>query len=174
MEDLRQQRLASAYEIAKKCHAGQFRDNGLPYLSHIDAVLQILQNEFHVHDEKLLLIATLHDSLEDSDKTCVEEITKLFGPAIARGVVLLTRNKQQDFGEYLRQIDSYEAVPRLMLVKLADRFHNLRTMEFRSRGKIRKKCLDARNYLLAYAQKLDSQIEKELLKIVESLEKRIQ
>lgn len=173
MKSSRDQLLETAYQVAQKCHEGQFRDDGSPFITHIDSVLLILKNEFHIHNEKLLLVATLHDTLEDSTHTTFEEIEKLFGEKVATSVKLLTKSKGQDFGLYLEKIDAYQEIPNLMLVKLADRLHNLRTMEYRSPEKIKKKCVEVKNHLLPYAQKFNPRVAKELVKLVEELENKI-
>jgi GTP diphosphokinase / guanosine-3',5'-bis(diphosphate) 3'-diphosphatase len=86
---------SKAYKVAMDAHEGQERDEGTPYITHIDGVVDILTNELDIKLEMVLSVAILHDVLEDSDKYPYEKIKELFGANIANGVMLLTKKKGQ-------------------------------------------------------------------------------
>ena len=126
--------LRKAFEFALALHAGQKRDSGEPYLAHPLAVAGILA-DMHV-DPTCLITAILHDVVEDTPTT-VEEIASQFGPDVARCVDGVTKLSKIHF--YSREDRQAESVRkmllamttdiRVVLVKLADRIHNCRTLD---------------------------------------------
>ena len=134
--------LARALELARRAHTGQQRLSGEPYLSHLLAVAEIL-NGLNL-DYETLAAALLHDSVEDTEIT-LAGIEQEFGPAIARlvdGVTKMARigrlhdaqgagRREQQDAESLRKLllAMVEDV-RVVLIKLADRLHNMRTLKF--------------------------------------------
>ncbi len=143
--------LNRAYIFAMKCHGGQLRASGEPYYSHPVEVASILV-EMRM-DWQTIVVALLHDTVEDTVATS-EDISRLFGPEIARlvdGVTKLTRIEYQD--EYSKQAENFRKLVvamsediRVLLVKLADRLHNMRTLHFipkvEKRQRIAKETLD--------------------------------
>ncbi|MCC7175900.1 MAG: bifunctional (p)ppGpp synthetase/guanosine-3',5'-bis(diphosphate) 3'-pyrophosphohydrolase [Bryobacterales bacterium] len=125
--------LESAYRFAAERHTGQFRLSGEPYISHPLAVAGILA-EMNM-DVVSLQTALLHDLLEDTD-TRLEEIEKRFGREVARCVDGVTKlRKLQFFTSEARQAESYRKMflamtddVRVIIVKLTDRLHNMRTI----------------------------------------------
>jgi GTP pyrophosphokinase len=126
-------RLREAYAVAKKAHAGQKRSSGEDYILHPIAVADILAD---LHLDTTTLTATLlHDVVEDTPVT-LEEIAKEFGPEVAalvdgvtklRRIQYATREEQQ--AENLRKMLLAMAKDiRVILIKLADRLHNMRTL----------------------------------------------
>lgn len=125
--------LRKAFEFAVRLHDGQKRDSGEPYMVHPLEVAQILA-AMHV-DQTCLVTAILHDVVEDTP-TSVEEIAKQFGPDVARCVDGVTKLSKIHF--YSREDRQAESVRkmllamtsdiRVVLVKLADRIHNCRTL----------------------------------------------
>lgn len=120
-----------AMDLAKKYHAGQTRtgEGGLPvpyYEEHVEQVYDILLNEVHVEENDILIIALLHDTLEDTALT-VDQIAENFGTEIAMQVQFLTRQGKEPFGDYTQRLFAYGS-DKAVLVKLADRLHNLRCM----------------------------------------------
>ncbi|MBX6394131.1 MAG: bifunctional (p)ppGpp synthetase/guanosine-3',5'-bis(diphosphate) 3'-pyrophosphohydrolase [Alicyclobacillaceae bacterium] len=126
-------RLREAYAVAKKAHAGQKRSSGEDYIFHPIAVADILAD---LHLDATTLTATLlHDVVEDTPVT-LEEIAKEFGPEVAalvdgvtklRRIQYATREEQQ--AENLRKMLLAMAKDiRVILIKLADRLHNMRTL----------------------------------------------
>ncbi len=127
--------LNKAYVYAMQKHGGQTRASGDPYFSHPLEVAAIL-TEMHL-DESTVAVALLHDTIEDTSATR-HEIEDLFGEDIARLVDGLTKLKKLDLvskraaqAENLRKLLLAIADDvRVLLVKLADRLHNMRTLDF--------------------------------------------
>ncbi|MEX2630170.1 MAG: bifunctional (p)ppGpp synthetase/guanosine-3',5'-bis(diphosphate) 3'-pyrophosphohydrolase [Tistlia sp.] len=128
-------RLNRAYVYALKAHGSQTRDNGDPYFSHPVEVAGIL-TELKL-DSASICTALLHDVVEDTRGT-LAEIERLFGPEIARlvdGVTKLNRIELQS--EHTKAAENFRKLVlamsediRVLLVKLADRLHNMRTLHF--------------------------------------------
>ena len=127
--------IQKAYEFAKKAHEGQQRLSGAAYLTHLVGVAEILE-ELHM-DSITIAAALLHDILEDTPVT-YDQLKQEFGEEIANlveGVTKLSTRKFQD--ATLRQAESTRKMlvamakdVRVILIKLADRTHNMRTLEF--------------------------------------------
>jgi GTP pyrophosphokinase len=125
--------IREAYEYGMRMHEGQFRHSGEPYFTHPIAVAAIL-TEMRL-DDATIVTALLHDTVEDTRST-KEEIVTIFGPEIADlvdGVTKLTNlqlsNTQSRQAENFRKL--FMAMSRdlrVILVKLADRLHNMRTI----------------------------------------------
>jgi GTP pyrophosphokinase len=127
--------LVRAGEVADAAHYGQARENGEPYITHPIAVANILAD--YRLDQASITTALLHDVAEDT-ATGLKEIEKKFGPEVARlvdGVTKLTRIELQSEGtkqaENLRKLVlAMSEDIRVLIVKLADRLHNMRTLHF--------------------------------------------
>lgn len=131
--------LMKAHDLAEKMHRGQTRAEGDPYFSHLYAVAQIIYEEWGIDDINILSAAFLHDTVEDTDLT-PEEIIFLFGDrggdiAFLVGGVTQFRSernltKAEVDHETLRKVFSKNLIdPRVGILKLADRLHNMRTLE---------------------------------------------
>ena len=128
-----QEAVESAYYFAKEKHDGQFRSSGEPYYTHPVEVAQILANMDM--DVTTIVTAILHDTVEDTDAT-LEDLEKKFGKTVAdlvNGVSKLTRIESQTVEG--KQAENFRKLLlamsediRVLLVKLADRLHNMRTM----------------------------------------------
>jgi len=124
-----------AYVFSMKAHGSQTRASGDPYYSHPIEVAGIL-TDLHLDDETIVT-AILHDTIEDTLAT-PEEIERRFGPSVARlvdGVTKLSRieaqSESQRAAENLRKfLLAMSGDIRVLLVKLADRLHNMRTLHF--------------------------------------------
>ena len=131
-EDVAQ--IEAAFELAKAAHAGQFRKSGEPYITHPVAVARILA-DMHL-DPQALIAALLHDTVEDTGTT-QREITRAFGKPVGDlvdGVSKLTKiefeSQQHAQAENFRKMLLAMARDvRVILIKLADRLHNMRTMD---------------------------------------------
>ena len=136
-----------AYDYASEAHRGKRRRSGEPYISHPVEVAIILA-EVQL-DQETLAAALLHDVIEDTDVT-VEELTAVFGERIARlvdgvtklGRIRWTTEEEQASREKERQAESLRKMflamvddVRVVLIKLADRLHNMRTLEHMPRAK---------------------------------------
>lgn len=122
-----------AYAFAKEMHEGQFRSSGEPYITHPVEVAQILA-EMKM-DVTTIVTAILHDTVEDTDAT-FEDLEKNFGKSVSdlvNGVSKLTRIESQTLEG--KQAENFRKLLlamsediRVLLVKLSDRLHNMRTM----------------------------------------------
>lgn len=166
--------LGRAYEMAQDAHSGQYRKDATPYILHIKEVLEILQNEFKIVDESLLVIAALHDVIEDSDKYSLDDIKREFGETIAHGVDLMTDRKEGHYDRFMKRIHDCQDPPNLIALKLADRLHSLRTMQYLTPEKIKRNCQETRDYILPYAKQQNLQLYKEMVERIEKLEKRLE
>ena len=127
--------LEAAYDLAATAHASQARENGDPYITHPLAVAGILAG--YRLDTATIATALLHDVVEDT-VVSLAEIEKRFGSDIAKlvdGVTKLTRLELQS--ERTKQAENFRKLVlamsediRVLLVKLADRTHNMRTLHF--------------------------------------------
>src|SRR5258708_32917675 len=142
--------LNKAYVYAMQKHGAQRRANGDPYFSHPLEVAGIL-TDLHL-DDATIAVALLHDTIEDTDATR-SEIDQMFGEDIGRLVEGLTKIKKLDLvskkaaqAENLRKLLLAIASDiRVLLVKLADRLHNMRTLHFvpaEKRGRVAQETLD--------------------------------
>ena len=133
--DVEEGLLDRAYVYAMKKHGQQKRASGDPYISHPLEVAAIL-TDMHV-DERTIVVALLHDTIEDTDATR-EEIEEMFGEDVGRLVEGLTKLKKLDLAskraqqaENLRKLlIAISEDVRVLMVKLADRLHNMRTLHF--------------------------------------------
>lgn len=128
-------KIVSAYELADKYHNGQKRESGEPYITHPLAVAYILL-ELGM-DTDTICAALLHDVVEDTDCT-LEELQKQFGTDVAmlvNGVTKLEKveifTKDEQKAENIRKILlAMSEDIRVIIIKLADRLHNMRTLNF--------------------------------------------
>lgn len=135
LRDLDEDKVRRAYEMAEKSHSGQMRRSGEPYIIHPLAVSEILLN-MHM-DEPTIIAALLHDVVEDTSVS-LETIKKEFGEEVAYLVEGLTKLKKIKFlnrenfqVENLRRMFmSMSKDIRVILIKLADRLHNMRTLKY--------------------------------------------
>ncbi len=131
--DADEDQLNRAYVYAMKAHGGQTRASGDPYFSHPLAVAAIL-TQLRA-DPATVTTALLHDVVEDTDAT-IDDIRKLFGDEIARLVDGVTKLSQIELkSEASKQAENFRKLVvamaddvRVLLVKLADRLHNMRTL----------------------------------------------
>ena len=124
-----------AYFLAKEAHAGVRRRSGEPYMLHPIAVAQIAVDEIGL-GAKSVIAALLHDVVEDTDYT-VEDIEHIFGPKIASMVDGLTKMSgvfnadTSEQAEYFRKVLlTLSDDVRVILIKIADRLHNMRTLQY--------------------------------------------
>jgi GTP pyrophosphokinase len=128
-------RIEKAYEFAKIKHEGQFRKSGDPYITHTLGVAFILSS---LHTSPATIIAGfLHDTIEDTDTTKAE-INEKFGSEVAFLVESLTKiTRLSDFHNSDFQAEDHRKIfiamakdIRVIIIKLADRLHNMRTLQF--------------------------------------------
>jgi GTP pyrophosphokinase len=129
-----------AYEIASERHRDQFRSSGDPYISHLLEVAHILADMRM--DATTLTAALLHDAIEDTEYP-VARIEERFGPDVARLVEGVTKISRLNMtAPETRQAENVRKMllamvndVRVVMVKLADRLHNMRTLEYLSSEK---------------------------------------
>ncbi|WP_456484845.1 RelA/SpoT family protein [Desulfurobacterium sp.] len=145
--------IEKAYKYSKEKHEGQFRKSGEPYFSHPAEVAYILaEMKMDVHT---IAAGLLHDVVEDTDTT-IEEIEREFGKEVAFIVAGVTKLEQYKFSSkeernaesFRKLLISLSEDIRVLIVKLADRLHNMRTLDSRSPNGQRR---TARETLTIYA-----------------------
>jgi GTP pyrophosphokinase len=151
--------LALAFQYSADRHAGQKRSSGEDYITHCTGVATILA-EIHP-DTVSIAAAMLHDVVEDSG-TSVEEIEQEFGTEIATivdGLTKISRVHIRSLAE--RQVESYRKLlismaqdARVIIVKLADRLHNMRTLEHLDPGRQLRIALETREIYAPLAHRL--------------------
>ena len=122
-----------AYETARSRHAGQFRRSGEPYITHPLAVAQILAG--YGLDAETLAAALLHDTVEDTDLT-LDGVQTEFGSAVAALIDGVTKLDRLEFGNreehqaatIRKMVVAMARDVRVLLIKLVDRLHNVRTL----------------------------------------------
>lgn len=152
-------KIISAYEFAAKAHANQFRSSGEPYITHPLAVSFILL-ELGM-DTDTICAAMLHDVVEDTDVT-LEEVKKRFGQDVAMlvdGVTKLGKiplfTKEEQQAENVRKILlAMSQDIRVIIIKLCDRLHNMRTLHYRPAHKQRNTALETMNIYAPIAHRL--------------------
>ena len=125
-------RLRAAFELAKTAHAPQKRKTGEPYILHPIAVANIAAEELMLGTNPVIA-AFLHDVVEDTPYT-IDQIKAMFGDDVAFLVRVVTKQKKDKYDDS-RQVDNFRQMLnsvqydiRALLVKLADRLHNMRTL----------------------------------------------
>ncbi len=159
-------KIVAAYEVADAAHADVKRSSGEPYITHPIAVACILL-EFCM-DTDTLVAALLHDVVEDTD-TSLEFIKKKFGEDVANLVDGVTKigqvplnTKEEQQAENIRKIlMAMSKDIRVIIIKLADRLHNMRTIMYRPPEKQRKKALETMNFYAPIAHRLGMSAVKE-------------
>ena len=151
--ELDRELLERAFLFASEAHEGQQRRSGEPFIAHPVGVARVLA-DLRL-DDSTLAAALLHDVVEDTDVT-IEEVRAEFGEEITRlveGVTKLTRihfqsREQAQAENYRKMIVAMAQDPGVILIKLADRLHNMRTIEYLGKQKQLQK---ARETLEVYA-----------------------
>ena len=158
-------RIKAAYEMARVAHSGQKRRDGSPYVTHCIAAADISVDMGL--DEDSIIAALLHDVIEDTNLTH-EDIARQFGSAVAdivEGVTKLSRvqytSKEDEQMENLRKMLMAMAKDiRVILIKIADRLHNMRTMAYQTAEKQRAKSLETMEIYAPIAHRLGMQRAK--------------
>jgi GTP pyrophosphokinase len=149
--------LQRAYDVAEAAHATQKRKSGDPYITHPLAVATVLAGLGM--DTTTLVAALLHDTVEDTGQT-LESITEAFGPEVAHlvdGVTKIDRVKLGDAAQaetIRKMIVAMARDPRVLVIKLADRLHNMRTLRFLPPEKQERKARETLEILAPLAHRL--------------------
>ena len=158
-------RIRAAYDLAKLAHSGQLRKDGSPYVTHCVAAAEITVDMGL--DEDSIVSALLHDVIEDTNLSHAD-IAHQFGIPVAdivEGVTKLTRvqytSKEDEQMENLRKMLMAMAKDiRVILIKIADRLHNMRTMAYQTEDKQRSKSLETMEIYAPIAHRLGMQRAK--------------
>ncbi|MEV6524813.1 bifunctional (p)ppGpp synthetase/guanosine-3',5'-bis(diphosphate) 3'-pyrophosphohydrolase [Longispora sp. NPDC051575] len=149
--------LQQAYDVAASYHTGQYRKSGDPYITHPLAVATILADLGM--DTTTLVAALLHDTIEDTPYS-LEEMRRDFGGEVALlvdGVTKLDKVKLGDAAkaETIRKmVVAMAKDPRVLVIKLADRLHNMRTLTFLPQAKQEQKARETLEILAPLAHRL--------------------
>ena len=162
--------IKKAYLMAKDLHRGQKRKSGEPYIIHPVHVAYILLEELNLHDSSSIVASLLHDTVEDCGIT-YEFLEKHFGKYIASlimGVTKIgelkynTKEEKEAFYNRLLLLSSLKFYC-IILIKLADRLHNMRTLEYKEEPKRRFKSAETLRIFVPLANHIGSYIAKEEL-----------
>ncbi len=157
--DIDEEKLKKAYLFAEKAHEGQLRKSGEPYFIHPVAVSLIVA-ELKM-DLDTIISCLLHDTIEDTEVT-YEDVEREFGNSVAiivDGVTKLTKmhyeSKEEKQVENLRKMFLAMARDvRVVIVKLVDRLHNMRTLEYQTPAKKIEKSLETLEIYVPIAHRL--------------------
>ena len=156
------ERIDRAVRYAEEKHSGQTRKDGSPYIIHPLAVAEIVA-EMGL-DTDAVLGALLHDCIEDTDASH-DDISRLFGTTVAElveGVTKLTRvnfssNEQAQMENLRKMFMAMSKDIRVVLIKIADRLHNMRTMQYQTPEKQLLKCRETMDIYAPLAHRLGMQ-----------------
>lgn len=159
-------KIMRAYELADSAHSGQMRSSGDKYITHPIAVASILLD--YCMDTDTICAALLHDVVEDTEVT-LDELKKKFGEDVAVMVDGVTKiglvplnSKEEQQAENIRKIlMAMSKDIRVIIIKLADRLHNMRTLYARPPHKQLKTSLETMNYYAPIAHRLGMSDVKE-------------
>lgn len=162
------EKIEKAYKFADEAHGDQKRVSGVPYILHPTSVACILV-ELGM-DTDSVVAALLHDVVEDTPVT-IEEVTKLFGETVANlidGVTKISKipysNREEQQAENVRKmLIAMSNDIRVIIIKLADRLHNMRTMECMKDQKRRDKARETMEVYAPIAHRLGIKAVKEEL-----------
>ncbi len=133
------QEVRKSYEIASEVHKNQYRQSGEPYIIHpLHVAANLLMME--VYDADCISAALLHDTIEDSeDNFSKEDVCRLINPTVAELVDGVTKMRRMNFSSKENQnlantrkiLSGLNKDVRIILIKLADRLHNMQTLEYK-------------------------------------------
>ncbi len=159
-------KIMQAYKVAEAAHEGQVRSSGEPYITHPLSVAAILVD--YCMDADTICAALLHDVVEDTDIT-LDELRKKFGEDVAImvdgvtkiGLVPLNTKEEQQAENIRKILMAMSKDIRVIIIKLADRLHNMRTLDARPPHKQLKTSLETMNFYAPIAHRLGMSDVKE-------------
>ena len=137
-------KVLKAYKIAEEIHKGVYRESGEPYISHPLSVAKNLIDEMEVYDADTISAALLHDTIEDASFDFTkEDIAKEISEDCAVIVDGVTKMRRMNFSDrdsqnranFRKILTSFNVDSRIIIVKLADRLHNMRTLQYKKPNK---------------------------------------
>lgn len=167
--DWRYKIIEKAYNDAKEAFKNKYRDSGERYFEHLRAVALIVMLYLRVRDYRLIVVALLHDIVEDRPEWTIERVAAEYGEDIAVLVEWCTKPGGENSTRIYHK--RFALAPRdFFLVKMADRLHNLLTMWCLEKDHILKKTEETRICYLPYAEQHFILVH-ELEAILQELEK---
>ncbi len=154
------QKLDFAYDLVKYGHRDQQRDSGERYFEHLRAVALIIVDELGILDAEIISASLLHDMMEDNFLLNPERLQMIFGERVMRLVAALTKPEMKDLPSrqarnsfyFYQQIIGGGAAA--LIIKLADRLHNLRTLGACNSDKQRSKLEETKVFCLPLIDRL--------------------
>ncbi|HEX2910840.1 MAG TPA: HD domain-containing protein [Chloroflexia bacterium] len=140
-----------AYRFSKYGHRGQSRDGGERYFNHPRAASLILIEQ-GVYDHEVIIAALLHDVMEDSFILTWEDLEYIFGSRVCTIVKQVTKESWMAKEEYMPRL--VNGLPEAWLVKLADRLHNMSTLDTCTREKQLKQIKETREKIMPLCHRL--------------------
>lgn len=152
-----------ALKLADKHHKNIYRKSGEPYVEHCIAVYNIIKN-WGVEDPNLLIAALLHDTVEDTDLK-IDEIELVFGKEVSFLVNAVTEIKfgdkqNRDFKTLKKIVGTSYIDPKVSVLKLADRYHNLTTLQYVPNSNRKKKAKESLDIYAKLAESLGMWVVK--------------
>jgi GTP diphosphokinase / guanosine-3',5'-bis(diphosphate) 3'-diphosphatase len=147
----------AAFDFAREKHKATRRKDGSEYFTHCVAVANLVRS-FGIDDSEMVVAALCHDLVEDEDVT-LEELTAKFGPNVSRWVDGLTKlrgkeGKADHLETQRKVVDRAFLEPQVAIIKLADRLHNMMTMDFMSEDKQKSKSRETLDIYAPLAESL--------------------
>ena len=161
----------TAHVLSKYGHRNQVRDDSrVRYFEHPKAVAWILINELKMNDWQTIVMALLHDVLEDSHILSPYRIERNFGKEVVVDLKLLTKHPKHGYLGRLKQYGDTRAV----LVKLCDRLHNMRTLAGCSKEKQKRQIAETKKYFLPLAQTFIERLPRKERSIGEYIKRELE
>ena len=152
--------LKRSFDYMEYAHRGINRASGVPYYTHPLKVAISLINQFGIRDENVIAGSLLHDTVEDNDLITLEDIEKRFNKDVAHlvdGVTKIKGKRTRDLEKTATYGKLFMAMvqdPRVILIKLADRYDNMRTLSHLPKEKIERIGNETLNFYVPFAQRL--------------------
>lgn len=127
LDDAERALVENAFSLARQAHEGQKRKDGRPYILHPHAVAMIILNEMRQKDAAIVAAALLHDVVEDTSFS-TRDIKERFGDEVAFLVSSVTKPNKEQVDNFQHILGSVRGDVRVLLLKLSDRLHNMRTL----------------------------------------------
>ena len=159
-----------AYAMAEVAHQGVFRESGEPYITHPLTVARNLLN-MEIYDKDTICAALLHDTVEDCDDISLEDISKIINPEVAELVDGVTKMRRMNFSTKKEQNDANTRKiitgltkdVRIILIKLADRLHNMTTLDFKRPQKQKENAIETMELFVPLALSIGAYQVKNVL-----------
>lgn len=169
-EDCDHEILEKAFWFCVNSHSEVTRKSGRPYYSHPVKVALLVINIFPICDNETIVASLLHDTIEDVEDVTYKRVEKEFGKTIADIVDGVTKISFENSSKIIGKAYTYKKIftalakdIRIILVKLADRLHNIRTLHYLKESKQKEIALETINFYTPIAHKLGlSKIKQEL------------